>query len=63
MFKSFVLGLYASGHSLHVRTHKLSRVNKKSPDLRFGKSDAKVDKKKDVLGKRTPFGTEGHKSP
>ena len=28
-------------------SHKLSRVNKKSPDLRFWKSDAKVDKKND----------------
>ena len=27
MFKSFVLGLYASGHSLHVRVTQLFAVN------------------------------------
>ena len=27
MLKVLCVGLYASGHSMHVRTHKLSRVN------------------------------------
>ena len=35
MIKSLVLGLYASGHSLHARTHKLSQVNVKLTATRF----------------------------
>ncbi len=31
MLKVLCVGLYASGHSLHVRTHKLSRVAGNAP--------------------------------
>ena len=54
MFKSFVLGLYASGHSLHVRVTQTFAVNrfrtgaiysmhsKTTHRLSFLKDDAKV---------------------
>ena len=68
MFKSFVLGLYASGHSLHVRVTQTFAVNrfrtgaiysmhsKTMHRLSFLKDGAKVQLNFDVMtNMRSPF--------
>lgn len=65
MFKSFVLGLYASGHSLHVRVTQTFAVNrfrtgaiysmhsKTTHRLSFLKDGAKVELKMYITKKPT----------